>query len=368
MGPLKGLKVLEVAGLGPGPFCGMMLADMGADVVCVERTAPTMIDPAKDCLRRGKRSLELDLKSPDGRETFLRLAERADALIEGFRPGVMERLGLGPDECLARNPRLVYGRMTGWGQTGPLCGAAGHDINYTALTGGLHATGEKGGKPVVPVPPAGDFGGGALFLAFGVVCALLEAKSSGRGQVVDAAITDGSALLMAPIQSLLAQGMWSTRRGSNVLDGGAHFYGVYETADGKYVSLGALEPQFYAEFLRRTGLDADEFGAHLDSSQWARLRARLEELFRTRTRDEWCDLMEGTDACFAPVLDLPEAPHHPHNQARSTYVEVDGMMQPAPAPRFSRTEADVPRGAPRSGTDSGSVLADWSAKPEIREK
>jgi len=359
MGPLEGLKIIEMAGLGPGPFCGMLLADMGAEVICVERTAPPPLDPASDCTRRGKRSVLLDLKSEGGRELFLRLVEQADAMFEGFRPGVMERLGLGPGDCMARNPRLVYGRMTGWGQNGPLAKAAGHDINYISLSGGLHATGLRGGKPVIPVPPAGDFGGGAMFLAFGMVCALLEAQSSGQGQVVDAAVTDGSALLMALFHSLNAEDMWRLERGSNLLDGGAHFYGVYETRDRKFISLGAIEPQFYALLVEIAGLDPVAFGEQMDDRKWPELQRQLEVLFKTRTRDEWCELMEGTDICFAPVLDLHEAPQHRHNQARQTYIEVAGVTQPAPAPRFSRTAPAVPRGAPGPGADTEEVLKDW---------
>jgi len=359
MGPLQGLKIIEMAGLGPGPFCGMLLADMGADVICIERSAPPLLDPSSDCARRGKRSVVLDLKSEDGREIFLRLVEQADAVFEGFRPGVMERLGLGPDDCMARNPRLVYGRMTGWGQHGPLARTAGHDINYISLTGALHATGPRGSKPVMPVPPAGDFGGGAMFLAFGMVCALLEAKSSGQGQVVDAAITDGSALLMALLHSFDAADRWRQQRGSNVLDGGAHFYNVYETADGKYISLGALEPQFYALLVEVAELDPLEFGNQLDSRKWPELKHKLEALFKTRSRDQWCELMEGTDICFAPVLDLHEAPRHPHNRARNTYIELDGNTQPAPAPRFSRTAPEIQRKAPQPGADTEEVLKDW---------
>ena len=359
MGPLQGFKIIEMAGLGPGPFCGMMLADMGADVICIERTAPPLLDPSSDCARRGKRSVVLDLKSEDGREVFLRLVEQADAVFEGFRPGVMERLGLGPDVCMARNPRLVFGRMPGWGQHGPLARAAGHDINYISLTGALHATGPRGGKPVMPVPPAGDFGGGAMFLAFGMVCALLEAQSSGQGQVVDAAITDGSALLMTLLHSFDAESGWRQQRGSNVLDGGAHFYNVYETADGKYISLGALEPQFYALLMEIADLDPAEFGDQLDSSKWPELQQKLEALFKTRSRDQWCELMEGTDICFAPVLSLHEAPQHPHNRARGTYVELAGITQPAPAPRFSRTAPEILRKAPQPGADTEEVLKDW---------
>jgi alpha-methylacyl-CoA racemase len=359
MGPLQGLRIIEMGGIGPGPFCGMLLADMGADVVCVERTAPPLMDPKTDIMRRGKRTITLNLKQEGDRETLLRLVERADALFEGFRPGVMEKLGLGPEECLARNPRLVYGRMTGWGQSGPLASAAGHDINYISLTGALHATGPRGGKPVPPVPPAGDFGGGAMFLVFGLACALLEAQKSGQGQVVDTAMTDGTALLMALFHSMDAQGAWVQRRGSNLLDGGAHFYGAYETSDGKYVSLGAIEPQFYAELIRIAKLDPADFEQQMDRRRWPELQAKLEALFKTRTRDEWCDLMEGTDTCFAPVLNLHEAPDHPHNKARGTYIEVSGMVQPGPAPRFSRTVPQVKHPPHDPGADTQEVLKDW---------
>jgi alpha-methylacyl-CoA racemase len=358
MGPLTGIRVIEIGGIGPGPFCGMLLADMGADVVCAERAGP-MIDPANDVTRRGKRSIVLDLKQRQDKETLLQLVGRSDALFEGFRPGVMENLGLGPEECLARNPRLVYGRMTGWGQTGPLASAAGHDINYISLTGALHATGPRGGKPVPPVPPAGDFGGGAMFLAFGMVCALLEAKSSGRGQVVDAAMIDGSALLMALIHSLDASGNWGQQRGSNLLDGGAPFYGVYETRDGKCISLGALEPQFFGQFMDIAGLVPEEYGDPMDHSRWPEQQHKLQALFSTRTQSEWSRLLEGTDACFAPVLDHREAPQHPHNRARDTYLEVGGMLQPAPAPRFSRTTPEVRHPPHQPGADAKDILQSW---------
>jgi len=359
VGPLKGLKIIEVSGLGPGPFCGMMLADMGADLVCVDRAAPPMLNPATDCSRRGKRSIVLDLKTPEGKATFLRLVEKADALFEGFRPGVMENLGLGPQDCMAINPRLVYGRMTGWGQDGPLARAAGHDINYISLTGSLYAIGRKGEKPTPPLNLVGDFGGGALFLAFGMVCALLEARSSGLGQVVDAAMTDGSASLMAMCHSFDAQGQWSPERGSNLLDSGAHFYDVYETRDEKFVSIGSIEPQFYALLIEKAGLNADDFEPQMDARQWPEMKRKLEAVFKTRSRDEWCDLMEGTDVCFAPVLDIREAPDHPHNRARKTYIEVGGMTQPAPAPRFSRTVPEVSRAPQEPGSDTDSVLKDW---------
>lgn len=359
MGPLKGTRILELSGIGPGPYCGMMLADMGADVVCIDRAVTPMLNPATDCNRRGKRSIILDLKSPEGKKTFLALAEKADALFEGFRPGVMEKVGLGPEECMALNPRLVYGRMTGWGQTGPLAQAAGHDINYISLSGSLHAIGRQGEKPVIPLNLVGDFGGGAMFLAFGMVCALLEARESGKGQVVDAAMTDGSASLMTLFHSLDAQGGWSTRRGNNLLDGGAHFYDVYETSDGKFISIGSIEPQFYACLIEKAGLDEDEFKVQNDPRKWPQLRSRLESVFKTRSRDEWCTLMEGSDVCFAPVLDMHEAPLHPHNRARGTYIEMGGMTQPAPAPRFSRTEPEVKHPPHQPGSDRASVLKDW---------
>lgn len=359
MGPLSGIKIVEISGLGPAPFCGMMLADMGADVVCIDRAARPVLDPATDCTRRGKRSIILDLKNLDDRETCLALLDQADALIEGFRPGVMEKLGLGPEECLSLNPQLVYGRMTGWGQDGPLSQAAGHDINYISLTGSLHAIGRKGEKPVPPLNLVGDFGGGAMFLAYGMACALLEVQKSGRGQVIDAAMTDGSALLMAMSHSLDAQGQLSPQRGTNLLDGGAHFYDVYETADGKYISIGSIEPQFYALLVEKAELDAEEFRDQNDPRKWPQLKQKLEEVFKTRSRDEWCALMEGTDVCFAPVLGIHEAPHHPHNQARATYVEIGGMIQPAPAPRFSRTKPRVPFESSEPGSDAESVIKDW---------
>jgi len=359
MGPLKDFKIIEVSGLGPGPFCGMLLADMGADVICVDRASKPMLEPGTDCTRRGKRSIVLDLKSSGDRDVFLRLVEKADAVFEGFRPGVMENLGLGPEPCMALNPRLVYGRMTGWGQSGPLSRAAGHDINYISLTGALHAIGRAGEKPVPPLNLVGDFGGGALFLALGMVCALLETQKSGRGQVVDAAMTDGSAVLMAMFHSLAAQGQWTTDRGSNLLDGGAHFYDVYETSDAKYISVGSIEPQFYALLREKAGLSEEHWNAQNDSRRWPEMKNSLEAIFKARSRDEWCELMEGSDVCFAPVLDYQEAPQHPHNRARETYIEVGGMTQPAPAPRFSRTRPETPLAPNRPGSDLDSVLEDW---------
>lgn len=359
MGPLSGLKVIELSGLGPGPFCGMMLADMGADVVCIDRAARPMMNPRTDCFRRGKRSVVLDLKSPGGKHTFQALVKRADILIEGFRPGVMEQLGLGPDECMAVNPALVYGRMTGWGQDGPLSDAAGHDINYVSLAGALHAIGRKGEKPVPPLNLVGDFGGGAMFLAFGVICAVLERQKSGKGQVVDAAMTDGTAVLMTIIHSLHAEGRWNVQRGSNLLDGGAPFYDVYETADGKFISIGSIEPQFYQELVEKADLSKEEFGEQNDVTAWPEMKLKLEEVFRSRSRAEWCELMEGSDVCFAPVLDFVEAARHPHNTARGTYIEIGGITQPAPAPRFSRTRPEVAFAPRKPGQDLDAVQRDW---------
>jgi alpha-methylacyl-CoA racemase len=369
MGPLQGVKILEVAGIGPGPFAAMMLADMGAEVLRLDRLGagrgPAGV-PA-NILDRGRRSVALDLKHPDAVELVLRLVEGADGLIEGFRPGVMERLGLGPDVCLARNPRLVYGRMTGFGQDGPYASMAGHDINYIALAGVLEHIGRRGEAPVPPINLVGDFGGGGMLLAFGVVCALLEASRSGQGQVVDAAMVDGSAVLMAMMHGMRAMGFWTEDRGNNIIDTGSHFYDVYETADGRYVSIGSIEPQFYAELLRLTGLDGEpDLPAQMDRTAWPAMKERLAQIFKTRTRDEWCRIMEGTDVCFAPVLSMTEAPEHPHNRARETFVEVEGVVQPAPAPRFSRTPPQIngPPSAP--GADTDAALADWGvAEDEI---
>ncbi|ORE86909.1 L-carnitine dehydratase/bile acid-inducible protein F [Oceanococcus atlanticus] len=357
MGPLKGVKVIEIAGIGPGPFAGMLLADMGAEVISVEKRSGKQALP--DCARRGKRSIALNLKSAEGIEALLKLVEKADILFEGFRPGVMERLGAGPDECLARNPALVYGRMTGWGQFGPLAKAAGHDINYISLTGSLHAIGRAGDKPVPPLNLVGDYGGGGMFLVMGMLAALLEARQSGKGQVVDAAMTDGSAVLMAMFHSLQAMGMWKSKRGYNFLDSGAHFYDVYETQDGKYVSIGSIEPQFYALLLEKAQLDPQVFGNQNNPALWPDLKDKLAAVFKTKTQAQWCELMEGSDVCFAPVLDFNEAATHPHNAARQTYIEVDGMTQPAPAPRFSRTASQVQFGSRPHGADTQQVLSDW---------
>ncbi|WP_020655648.1 CaiB/BaiF CoA transferase family protein [Massilia niastensis] len=363
-GPLAGVRVIEMVGIGPCPFAAMMLADMGADVIRIDRkTAPgadnpyPMLGTRYDVLARGRRTLALDLKQPAGRETVLRLAERADVLLEGFRPGVMERLGLGPEALMARNPRLVMGRVTGWGQDGPLARAAGHDINYVALSGMLHAMGRKDAPPSPPLNLVGDFGGGGMLLAFGVLCAVLEARGSGKGQVVDAAMTDGAALLGAMMYGLRAHGTWNDRREANLLDGGAPFYDTYACADGKFVALGAIEPQFYARLLELGGAEEAALPRQWNRKQWPELKAQLAGLFASRTRDEWCRLLEGSDACFAPVLDMAEAPLHPHNAARATFVEVDGVTQPAPAPRFSRTPAATPR--PAAADDGAAILADW---------
>jgi alpha-methylacyl-CoA racemase len=362
-GPLAGLKVIEMAGLGPAPFCAMMLADMGADVVRIERPGTTSVTGtagAFDVLSRNRRVLQLNLKDDAALESVLALVERADILIEGFRPGVMERLGLGPEPCLSRRPSLIYGRMTGWGQIGPLSHAAGHDINYIALSGALHAIGRPGEPPVVPLNYIGDFGGGAMMLAFGILCALHHARLTGQGQVVDAAMTDGAALLSAMMYGMHAAGVWNNRRGENMLDGGAHFYGTYACADGKYVSVGAIEPQFYALLLDKAGIADAAFSDQKTMRHWPQLKDRLAQIFLTKTRTEWCALLEGSDACFAPVLDWDEAPLHPHNQARQTFVTVDGVLQPAPAPRFSHTPAATPAYATGAAQDSAEIVAEWS--------
>jgi alpha-methylacyl-CoA racemase len=338
MGPLTGVNVVEFTGLAAAPFAAMMLADMGADVVRIERPGHgNAADLRVDVLARGRRTVVLDLKDPAGVASALELIDRADALVEGFRPGVMERLGLGPDVCSARNPRLVYGRLTGYGQRGPLATAAGHDINYIALSGALHAIGTERDGPLPPLNLVGDFGGGGMLLAFGIVCALFEARSSGLGQVVDAAMTDGAALLMSFTYALADSDRWTNRRGANLLDGGAPHYNVYRCADGKWIAVGALEPQFYAALLDGLGIDDPALRPVAPQSSWHALRERIAAVFATRTLDEWCAVFEGTDACVTPVLDLDEAPNHPHNVARATFVQRDGMLQPAPAPRLSRS-------------------------------
>ncbi len=367
MGPLHGLRVLEFAGIGPGPFAGMMLADMGAEVLKLDRArsvgAGRREQAAFDLLNRGRRSVGIDLKHPEGVALALRLIERSDALIEGFRPGVMERLGLGPEICLGRNTRLVYGRMTGWGQDGPMAQAAGHDINYIALAGALDAIGRRGEAPVPPLNLVGDFGGGGMLLAFGILCALLERERSGKGQVVDAAMVDGAAALMTIFHGMRLAGFWGDERGTNLLDTGAHFYDVYETADAKYVSIGSIEPQFYAELVQRLGLEGEELARQMDRSRWPELKERVAKLFKTRTRDEWCQIMEGTDVCFAPVLSLAEAPEHPHNRARGTFIRVADAVQPGPAPRFDRTPPEIQRPPPYAGQHTEEALADWGLGP-----
>lgn len=355
-GPLAGLKVIEMAGIGPGPFAGMVLADLGADVVRIARPGPAV--PKEDVLARGRTIVTEDLRDAAAVVRVLGLVEAADVLIEGYRPGVMERLGLGPDVCLARNPRLVYGRMTGWGQHGPLAHAAGHDINYIAITGALHAIGRAGEAPVPPLNYVGDFGGGGMLLAMGVLAAVHSATRTGQGQVIDAAMTDGAALLSSMMHGFRADGSWTNGRGENILDGGAFFYDTYACADGRHVAVGAIEPPFYALLRERCGLKDDPaFDPQMDRAQWPRLRERLAAMFLTRSRDHWCALLEGTDACFAPVLDWDEAPRHPHNTARATYVEVDGVVQAAPAPRFSLTPAPAPR-RPVAGT-AAQAAARW---------
>lgn len=367
MGPLKGIRVLEIAGIGPGPFCAMMLADMGAEVLRVDRKNHPSLAGRYDVAGRGRRSVAVDLKKPEGVATVLRLVEQADALLEGYRPGVMERLGLGPEVCLQKNPRLVYGRMTGWGQHGPLAHAAGHDINYISLTGALHAIGRAGERPVPPLNLVGDYGGGSMMLAFGMVCGLLEAQRSGQGQVVDAAMTDGAALLMAMFYGMKAGGMWKDERGSNLLDGAAHFYDTYECSDGKYVSIGSIEPKFYELLLEKTGLKEDtDFRQQMNQKKWPELKEKLAAVFRSKTREEWCAVMEGTDVCFAPVLSMSEAAEHPHNKARQTFINLNGVVQPAPAPRFSRTVPEVQGLPPTVGQDTDQALADWGfASDEI---
>jgi alpha-methylacyl-CoA racemase len=355
------MRVLEFAGLGPAPFCGMLLSDLGADVLRIDR--PGAVYDRFTVEARGRRSLVLDLKNPAGRETALRLAEKADALIEGFRPGVMERLGLGPDVALARNPRLVYGRMTGWGQTGPYAQRAGHDINYVALSGALHATGTAE-QPVPPLNLVGDFGGGALYLAMGVLAALRHAERSGEGQVIDCAMSDGSISLMSLLYGHLARGTWRDARASNIIDGGAHFYNVYRCADGQWIALGAIEPQFYATLVDKAGLDPGAFAGRQDAAHWPALRERLAAVFATRTREQWCALLEDTDCCFAPVQSMSEAPTHPHNLARGAFTAVDGVTQPSPAPRFSRTPGAIQSPPVAAGEGGNEALSDWGVIPQ----
>ncbi len=358
MGPLNGYTVIELSGIGPAPMGGMILADMGAEVIRIERAGAWNPLKSNDVSFRGKKSVVINLKEPQGVETLLRMVENADVLIDPYRPGVCEKLGVGPDECLQRNPKLIFARMTGWGQEGPLAKAAGHDINYISLTGALFATGRKGEKPVPPLNLVGDMGGGGMLLVNGVLAALLEAHSSGKGQVIDAAMVDGAAQLMWMFHGFQAGGGWDeTQRGSNMLDGAAHFYDSYECADGEYISIGSIEPQFYALLIEKAELDPEEFADQFNGELWPQLTARLDEVFKTKTQAQWCDIMEGTDVCFAPVLNFMDAPKHPANVARNTYIEVDGITQPAPAPRFSRTPSEVRHGIRELGADTDATLA-----------
>ncbi len=373
MGPLAGYRIIEIAGLGPAPFTGMMLSDMGAEVLRIDRAGPPGEfpgqDPRFDVLARGRRSVAVDLKNPEGIETILRLLDQADCLIEGFRPGVMERLGLGPEECQARNPKLVYGRMTGWGQEGPLAEAAGHDINYIALTGALHGIGREGGKPVPPLNLVGDFGGGGMFLAFGMVCGMLEAAKSGQGQIVDAAMVDGASTLMGLIHGLMSEGNWVDQPASNMLDTGTHYYDTYECADGKFVAVGAIEPKFYQILLEALDLaDDPEMERQHDPAAWPSLKKKFTAAFLTRSRDEWCEILEGSDACFAPVLSLAEVPEHHHMKARDVMVKEGGLVQPAPAPRFSRTTAEIQGPPVEAGHHTSKTLIDWGFEPETVDR
>lgn len=368
MGPLHGYKVIEFGGIGPGPFCAMLLSDMGAEVVRLDRTEAADLGLQRDTrfatTNRGRRSVALDLKVPEAVGAAKRLLTRADALLEGFRPGVMERLGLGPEVCLALNPKLVYGRMTGWGQDGPLADTVGHDINYLAVSGALHGIGRAGQPPAPPLNLVADLGGGAMYLAFGMVCALLEAARSGRGQVVDAAMVDGVASLLTGFYGLRAAGMWSDRRGENFIDSGAPWYDSYETQDGKYVSIGPVEGRFYRNLIESLGLAGEALPGQHDREGWPRLRQRFAEVFRTKTRDDWEKALDGREVCFAPVLDLAEATRHPHLMARRTFVTIDGVLQPAPAPRFSRTTPDLPTGPREPGADTDAVLGDFGFSVE----
>lgn len=368
MGPLQGLTIIEIAGIGPGPFAAMLLADMGANVIRVERPGGSMFtaahNPKLDFLNRNKRCISIDLKNAQGVDTVLALLEKADALLEGNRPGVMERLGLGPDTCLARNSALVYGRMTGWGQEGPMARAAGHDINYVALAGALHPIGRAGEKPAIPLNLVGDFGGGGLMLAYGMVCALLETKTSGQGQVVDAAMIDGAATLMASTFAAHQVGFWSDERGTNLLDSGSHFYEVYETADGKYISLGSIEPQFYAALLEKLGDDAKHFESQFNMESWPAMKERMTAIIKRKTRDEWDAVFDDADVCYAPVLSMNEVRHHPHHQARGTFVDDGEVWQPSPAPRFSRTGAEIRSAAANIGEHSEEILREFGFTQE----
>ena len=359
MGPLTGIKVIEMAAIGPVPFCAMMLSDMGAEVIRIDRLSQKGSGSSANVLYRGRKSVAFDLKNSIALDSTLRLSDQADVILEGFRPGVMERLGLGPEVCLERNPKLIYGRMTGWGQSGPLSHAAGHDINYISIAGALGSMGYADRPPAPPLNLIGDFGGGAMYLLAGILAAIVERNSSGKGQVVDAAMTDGTASLLSPFYGLMAMGMWSTERYSNRLDGGAFYYGSYECSDGKYISLGSLEPQFYALLLEKCGITDETFKEQSDQEAWPIKREKMEALFKTKTQQEWCGILEGTDVGFAPVLNLKEAPDHPHNKTRQTFVKVQGVTQPAPAPRFSRTQGKIQSPAALTGENTEEVLSDW---------
>ena len=366
MGVLSGYRVVELAGIGPAPMCAMLLSDMGAEIIRVDRAAMVGHDTDRDgndsrfnLLARGRRNIAVDLKNPTAVNATLRLIEQADALLEGFRPGVMERLGLGPDLCLARNPKLVYGRMTGWGQDGPIAHIAGHDINYIALSGVLHSIGEAGGPPVPPLNLVGDFGGGALYLAMGMLAGIISARSTGKGQVIDCSMVEGSASLMMMMYGSLASGAWKEERGQNRTDGGAHYYQVYQTKDGEYVSVGAIEPQFYALLLKHTGLEGEDLPPQTDRTHWPEMQERLKRIFKSKTRAEWTEILQQTDICFAPVLRMSEAIDHPHNRHRNSFVEIDGIPQPGPAPRFLGTPTRVQRPPARVGEHTDAVLRDW---------
>ena len=368
MGPLKGIKIIEMAGIGPGPFCGMVLADLGAEVIRVDRASAKGTGSRQEASNRGKKSIAVDLKSKEGVEIVLKLVQESDAIFEGFRPGVMERLGLGPEECMELNESLVYGRMTGWGQDGPLANAAGHDINYISLSGALAAIGRPGSPPVPPLNLIGDFGGGGMLLALGLVSALLESKQSGKGQVVDAAMTDGSALLMTMIYTMQSSGFWKDSMGSNMLDGGAHFYDTYECSDGKFISLGSIEPQFYKLLCDLAGFDNNLSSDQMSRDGWPEKKKAVKEIILTKTREEWCQIMEGTDVCFAPVLNMEEAPNHPHNKARQTFIELEGATQPAPAPRFSRTNPEVQSSPSLVGEHTDEILQSLNLSADEIEK
>lgn len=365
MGPLQGFKIIELSAIGPSPMAGMLLADMGADVIVIDRSSDENPARLKDISFRGKRSIALNLKSQQGIDTLLQLVAQADVLTEGFRPGVAERLGIGPDVCLQQNPKLIYARMTGWGQTGPLAQAAGHDINYISLTGALHGVGRPGERPVPPMNLIGDMGGGGMLMVQGILAALLETQKSGQGQVIDCAMTDGSALLMWMMHGFNAMGLWNAEQhGVNILDGGAHFYDTYETSDGRYISIGSIEPQFYAELLERTGLDSDVFAEQMNAERWPEYKQQLAAVFLQKTRDQWCELLEGSDVCFAPVLTMTEAPEHAHNQSRNTYIMLNDVTQPAPAPRFSRTPSQVRHAPQQAGGDADQVLTELGLSSE----